>query len=89
MTESMVLEMGKDALQVTLMLTLPIVGVSLFVGIVVGIFQAVTQIHEATLSFVPKILVVFLLMALLGPWMLHNLTRFAQALYAGLPSLVR
>ena len=70
MNESMVLELASNAMQVTLMITLPIVAVSLIVGVLIGIFQAATQINEATLSFVPKLLMLFLLLALLGPWML-------------------
>jgi flagellar biosynthetic protein FliQ len=87
MNESIVLEMGRNALQMTLVLTLPIVAVSLIVGIVIGIFQAATQIHEPTISFVPKILAIFLVLALLGPWMLQNLTQYAQTLFTSLPAL--
>ena len=89
MNESMVLELASNAMQVTLMITLPIVAVSLVVGILIGIFQAATQIHEATLSFVPKLLMLFLLLALLGPWMLQNLTQFTQTLYTNLPALAK
>jgi flagellar biosynthesis protein FliQ len=89
MNEAMVLELGRNALQITLMLTLPIVGVSLVVGVVIGIVQAATQIHEATVSFVPKVLAIFAVMALLGPWMLQNLIHFTQLLFANLPNLAR
>ena len=89
MNESMVLELASNALQITLMITLPIVGTSLIVGVLIGIFQAATQIHEATLSFVPKLLVLFLLLALLGPWMLQSLTQYTQTLLTSLPTLVR
>ena len=89
MTESMVLEMGRNALQITLMLTMPILGVSLIIGVVVGILQAATQIHEQTLSFVPKVLALFLVMALLGPWMLQNMTRFVSSVLLSLPNLAR
>jgi flagellar biosynthesis protein FliQ len=89
MNESMVLEIASNAMQVTLMITLPLVGVSLVVGVLIGIFQAATQIHEATLSFVPKLLVMFLLMALMGPWMLQSLTQFTRTLLLNLPALAR
>jgi len=89
MNESMVLELASNAMQVTLMITLPIVAVSLIVGVLIGIFQAATQINEATLSFVPKLLMLFLLLALLGPWMLQNLTQFTHTLYSNLPALAR
>lgn len=87
MTEGTVLELGRNALQITLMLTLPLLGVSLIVGLVVGIIQAVTQIHEATIAFVPKILAIFLLMAMLGPWMLQNMISYTSTLLASLPDL--
>lgn len=89
MTEVMVLELGKNALEVTLILLLPILATSLVVGLLVGIFQAATQINEITLTFVPKILAVFLVMALLGPWMLQNMIRFTHALLSNLPALAR
>jgi flagellar biosynthetic protein FliQ len=89
MTETTVLELANNTLKITLILALPVLGVSLIVGIVIGILQAATQIHEATLTFVPKILVLFLVLALLGPWMLHNMVGFTSNLFASLPSLAR
>ena len=71
----------------TLMLSLPMLGISLLVGVIVGIVQAATQIHEATLTFVPKILAFFLVLALLGPWMLQNMMEFTTRLFTSLPAL--
>ena len=89
MTETMVFELGRNTLIITLMLSLPILLVSLVVGVVVGIFQAATQIHEATLAFVPKILALFAVMAVLGPWMLQNLLQFMSKLLMYLPNLTK
>jgi flagellar biosynthesis protein FliQ len=87
MTETTVLELANNTLMMTLLLSLPVLGVSLVVGIVIGILQAATQIHESTITFVPKILVLFLVLALLGPWMLHNMVGFTSDLFAKLPAL--
>lgn len=89
MTEELLLEVGNQALWVVLKVALPILGAALLVGILVSIFQAVTQIHELTLTFVPKILVVMLVVVLLGPWMLRTFLDFMNQLYWALPTLVR
>jgi flagellar biosynthesis protein FliQ len=88
MNESVVLEIGRGALQVALMLSLPMLGVSLVLGTIIGVFQAATQIHEATLTFVPKLLAIFLVLAVLGPWMLQNLLQFSAKMFNMLPTLV-
>jgi len=87
--EELLLEIGNQALWVVLKVALPILGAALLVGILVSIFQAVTQIHELTLTFVPKILVVMLVVVLLGPWMLRTFLDFMNQLYWALPTLVR
>ena len=82
--------MGEDAVEVVrmalfqaLMIALPILGSGLVVGLIISLFQAVTQIQEQTLSFVPKILAVLLVLALVAPWMGEQLVRFAQAALSG------
>jgi len=89
MTETMVLELGRNALVITLMLALPLLVSSLLVGIIISLIQAVTQIHEVTLTFVPKWLVFFLILALLGSWMLQNLLQYTANLFSSLPNLAR
>ena len=89
MTETTVLELGRGAVQITLLLALPLLGVSLVVGLVVGIVQAATQIHEPTINFVPKLLALLVVLAILGPWMLQNLVRFTAGIFMRLPELVR
>lgn len=89
MTETMVLELGRNALIITLMLALPLLLSTLLVGLVISLIQAVTQIHEVTLMFVPKLLVFFLVLALLGSWMLQNLLQYTAGLFTSLPNLAR
>jgi flagellar biosynthesis protein FliQ len=88
MTQDTILALGRNTLQVTLILSVPMLLVSLVVGIVIGVLQAATQIHEATVSFVPKIAAFFLVIALLGPWMLTSLVEFTSNLFNSLPNLV-
>ncbi len=89
MTEELVFTVGNEALLVVLKIALPALGVTLLVGILVSIFQAVTQIHELTLAFVPKILAVIAIGVLLGPWMVRTLLDFARELLWNLPVLLR
>lgn len=87
MTESMIMDLGRSALTMMLILSLPLLGVSLVVGLVVSLFQAITQIQEVTLTFVPKILGIILVVALLGPWMLQQLLAFTNNLFDMIPRL--
>jgi len=89
MTESFVMTLGRDTMLIALMLGAPIVGVSLLVGLVVSLFQAVTQINEMTLTFVPKLLGLSLVLFLLGPWMLQQVIRFTIKLFEMLPYMVQ
>jgi flagellar biosynthetic protein FliQ len=78
MDESVLLEVGRDAVIVTLKLGAPLMIIALLIGLVISLFQALTQIQEVTLTFVPKIIVVFISMLLLAPFMLHTLTDFTE-----------
>ena len=89
MTETVVLELSRDAVFMMMMLGAPILGASLIVGLMVGLFQAVTQINEATLTFVPKLLAVGTVVVLLGPWMLGQLIQYLANTLMSLPDLVR
>ena len=89
MNEQAIIGIGQQAFITGLMVSAPILGVSLVIGLAIGVFQAVTQINEATLSFVPKILGIFAVVALLGPWMLTVLLEFTTRLIAYLPELAR
>jgi flagellar biosynthesis protein FliQ len=82
--QSAVIEIGARAMWVTLQIAMPVLGVSLVVGLLVSIFQAVTQLQEPTLTFIPKVLAVVLVIVLAGPWMLNTLLGFTLELYAGI-----
>lgn len=89
MTEEYVMALGRDALVTTLLVGAPVLGLSLVVGLLVSIFQATTQLNEATLSFVPKILAVLLAILVFGPWMMTVMLQFTSRIFTSLPTLVR
>ncbi|MCP9451587.1 MAG: flagellar biosynthesis protein FliQ [Nitrospira sp.] len=89
MTPEMVAELGRQTLETTLLIAAPILGLSLVVGLVVSAFQAMTQLNEATLTFVPKILVLFGALLFFFPWMMSVLTTFTVNLLANIPQYVR
>lgn len=89
MTPDMVVEIGRGAVETTLLVAAPMLGMSLVIGLLVSLFQALTQINEATLSFVPKILGVFLATMLFFPWMIRVLTGFMTHLLIAIPQYVR
>jgi flagellar biosynthesis protein FliQ len=76
-------------LWVAALISAPILGATLIIGLIVSILQVATQIQEVTLSYVPKLLAAAALIILLGPWMLSNLTQFAISIYQSIPSLSR
>lgn len=88
MTPDTVMEIGRQAIEATLVLSAPLLLAALLVGLVVSIFQAATQINEQTLSFIPKLVVVFLVLLLAGPWMLSYITEYFQRLYGSIPSII-
>ena len=85
----MVLDLARNALTITLQLSLPILLFSLVSGLLISVFQAVTQINEATLAFVPKILAVLAAGVIFGPWMLNSLVSYMANLFISLPALAR
>lgn len=88
MTPTMVIELGRGAIEVLLMVALPLFLVALSIGLLISIFQAATQINEATLSFVPKLLAIFITLVAAGPWMLTVLTDYIQRLYGSIPDII-
>lgn len=88
MHESDVLELARRAIVLSLQMTMPILIVTLVIGVIVSLFQAVTQIQEQTLTFVPKILVFVLAIIFLGPWMLQSMVVFTSSLFNGLPHML-
>jgi len=81
----MVLTMGQDALLTLLMVSAPILGIVLLVGLVISLFQAITQINEATLTFIPKLVAAMLALAIAGPWMLSILVDFIRRTIETIP----
>jgi flagellar biosynthetic protein FliQ len=85
MNPQVVLDLGSQALQLILLLSAPILVAGLIIGLLVSIFQAVTSIQEATLAFVPKIIVVFVALILFLPWMMKTMLSFTTSLLINLP----
>lgn len=81
-TQGQVMDIARDAIYTIILTSAPLLLVSLIVGLIVSIFQTVTSIQEQTLTFIPKILAVFLLMMLLGSWMLNNMSGFMTRLWS-------
>jgi flagellar biosynthetic protein FliQ len=88
MNQDVVVSIAVQAMEVGLKVALPILLVGLVIGLLVSIFQAVTQIQEQSLSFIPKILGLVAVVIVLGPWMLGQLLSWTEQLYASIPSLV-
>jgi flagellar biosynthetic protein FliQ len=89
MTPEYALSLAQEALKVALMVGAPILGLSLAAGLVISLFQATTQVNEASLQFIPKVLAAALGVVLFGPWMLTTLLDFTRRLLIGMPGLVR
>ena len=88
MSPEAVLSIGRGALEVVVLLAAPMLGVALLVGLVIGVFQAATQINEMTLSFIPKLLAVAAALLVAGPWMLGLLVDYTQRLFTSIPGLI-
>jgi flagellar biosynthetic protein FliQ len=84
-----VIAVGRGALELTLALAGPVLVLGLVAGLAVSVFQAMTQINEITLTFIPKIVATALALVLFGPWMLTRLTTFTTTLFQSLPAYVR
>jgi flagellar biosynthetic protein FliQ len=89
MSPEFVLELGRNALEMTLLLAGPVLLFGLVAGLVVAVFQALTQINEMTLAFIPKIGSAVLALALFGPWMLQKLINYTTALFEAIPAVTR
>ena len=88
MTPTTVIEIGRNAVEITLLISAPLFIAALVTGLIVSIFQAATQINEATLSFVPKLIAPFITLVLAGPWMITMLTDYIRRLFESIPSLI-
>jgi len=88
MNPDLVINYGKEALEMILMLSLPMLVVALVVGVAISLFQAVTQIQEMTLTFVPKIISVFIAMVVAAPWMVETLVSYTRRIFESIPTLL-
>ncbi|MGE0583083.1 MAG: flagellar biosynthesis protein FliQ [Steroidobacteraceae bacterium] len=89
MTPETVLAVGRHALEITLLLAAPLLLTALAVGLLVGVFQAATQVNEMTLSFIPKLIAMAAALMLAGPWMLKLIVAYTRGLFESIPGLLR
>ena len=88
MNQDVVISLAMQAMSLALKVALPLLLAGLVVGLIVSIFQAVTQIQEMTLAFIPKIVAIGVVLGVMGPWMLGQIVTYTEQLYSGIPSLV-
>jgi flagellar biosynthetic protein FliQ len=88
MTPETVMTIGRQALELTLLVSAPLLLTALVIGLIVSIFQAATQINEMTLSFIPKLLGMFVVLIIAGPWMMGLLLDYMQRLFSSIPWMV-
>lgn len=88
MNPEYVMTMGRHAMEVTLMIAAPMLLVALIIGLIVSIFQAATQINEMTLSFIPKLIGIFVALVVAGPWMLTVMLDYMRELFTGIPGMI-
>jgi flagellar biosynthetic protein FliQ len=88
MTPTAVIEIGRNAVELTLLISAPLFIAALVTGLIVSIFQAATQINEATLSFVPKLIAIFVTLIVAGPWMITMMTDYMRRLYESIPGVI-
>lgn len=88
MTPTAVVDLGRQAVEVALLVSAPMLLAALVTGLVISIFQAATQINEMTLSFVPKVVAMLIAMVVAGPWLLTVMTDFIRRLFESIPTLI-
>jgi len=88
MTPESVVTLGRQAMEVTLMVSAPMLLVALGIGLIVSIFQAATQINETTLSFIPKLVGIFVALVLAGPWMLSVMLDYMRQVFSNIPGMI-
>ncbi len=89
MTESLVVGLARQAVELTLLVSLPMLAAGLIVGLIISVFQAVTQIQEMTLTFVPKIVAVLVALLLSFPWIMHKMIAFTSQIIQGIPGYIK
>lgn len=89
MSPDYAVQVGRDALLMVMLVSAPMLGLGLLVGILVSIFQATTSIQEQTLVFIPKIIAIFVAILLFGPWIMSILVDYTRSIFLTLPQMVR
>ncbi|MCG5261164.1 flagellar biosynthetic protein FliQ [Cupriavidus gilardii] len=89
MTPETVMTIATQAMKMTLLLAGPLLLVALVAGLAISLFQAATQINEMTLSFIPKLLALFITLVLVGPWMINTFVDYMREVFESIPGLVR
>ena len=89
MTEEMVMSLGTEAIKTTIMLAGPMLVAAMAIGIVVSVLQAITQINESTLTFIPKMVAVVLVLVVMAPWMLETMQQYAISVLGSAGDLIR
>ncbi|MGE4234016.1 MAG: flagellar biosynthesis protein FliQ [Bacteriovoracia bacterium] len=89
MSEEFILTLGQDALKTTVFLAGPLLFVAMITGILVSFLQAITQINEATLTFIPKIIAISIILVVAGPWMIETITSYTTELIVHFPEFIR
>lgn len=88
MTPQLVMEIGRQALEVTLLVSAPLLIAALVTGLIISVFQAATQINESTLSFIPRLVVMFITLIFAGPWMLQLMIDYIRRLFESIPGMI-
>jgi len=81
MTDEFIIDLCRRAVQITLMMAAPMLLAGMIIGLIVSVFQATTQINEQTLTFIPKIIAVFLTLLIMTPWIIHTMTLFSAEIF--------
>lgn len=88
MTPELVMDIGRQAIEITLIVSAPLLLAALVVGLIVSVFQAATQINEATLSFIPKLVAMFITLIFAGPWILELMVNYMRRLFESIPQII-
>jgi flagellar biosynthetic protein FliQ len=88
MTPETVMDIGRQAIEVTLIVSAPLLLAALVVGLIISIFQAATQINESTLSFIPKLVAIFLTLMFAGPWMIELMVDYMRRMIESIPQII-
>jgi len=88
MTPEIVMSIGRQAIEMTLILAGPLLLAALVIGLIISVFQAATQINEQTLSFIPKLVGMFIVLLLAGPWMLQIMVDYIRRLFESIPQII-